>query len=465
MGVVVGQDRGGGDLEGIALGGPVAEGDGYRVAPGRQGGSVQTEGVGVIGGGGHNLAVHRPGGAQLVRSPAVGGQLHGALPLAGVGGQLGVVGAGVMQAVGIGGIGAYSLPVSGGNGGVVIEGVVGIAPILTVVRADDALDLRVDHGQEGIGPGHPVGRPGGVFSALELVGGAAFGDNQGLFVHPGHIYNLLNVEQGVAIGAHAVELIPLGVAVVAPAVVVQGDADPVHILVAGVEGVHIHPVGAAEVWGEDHRRPGRLAAGNVYHMPVGGDKVRRLDRVAPDVHLAADSDQHGAAQGVEIGKHLIQLGVVCSVGHLGAGRGFLAEVKVEQESPVPALDGRSVQIGPVLQAIGVVQLIVEGDRRFTVHMALVNQTVPAVRQGAALTGAAVVHAPVGLILRSIVGVVRSRRLGHRIDFCPGVQILVGCVQGGGALIRQGGNGQPQAQRQGQQKGYRFFHPCFSFHFS
>ena len=142
---------------------------------------------------------------------------------------------------------------------------------------------------------HPVGGPGGVVGALVLVAGTALGDDYRLVVQAGQVHHLLDVQQGVAVGAHAVKFIPLGVAAVVPAVVVQGGPHPVHILVAGVVDVHIHLVGAAVVGGEDHGRPGGLAAGDVHHVLIGGDEVRWLGLIAPHVHLAADADEDGAA--------------------------------------------------------------------------------------------------------------------------------------------------------------------------
>ena len=93
-------------------------------------------------------------------------------------------------------------------------------------------------------------------------------------------------------------------------------------------------------------------------------------------------------------------------------------------------------------------------------MAVIDQAEAAVAEGAALGGAPVVHAAVGLVFGPVVGVIRAGGFGDGVNLRAGVQVLVGCPHSGGALVGQSGNGQPQAQRQGQQKGYRFFHPCF-----
>ena len=267
----------------------------------------------------------------------------------------------------------------------------------------------------------------------------------------GQVHRLLDVEQGVAVGAHAVELVPDGVAGAAPAVIVQGGANPIHVGVAGIEHIHILLVSAAVVGGEDQRCAGGAGMGNVGDVAVGGDVVGRAGHGGPHVHLAADADKHRAAQGIQIAESLIELGIVGAVGNLEAVGGFVVKVEIDQKGPVPLLKGGTKDIGPILQRIAVGQAIVEGDDRLPGHLALVGQAVAAVGQGAALGGAAVEHAAVRLVLGAEIAVVGARRLGDRVDLRAGVQVLVSGFTGGGALVGQGGDGQPQAHCQGQRQ--------------
>ena len=183
-------------------------------------------------------------------------------------------------------------------------------------------------------------------------------------------------------------------------------------------------------------------------MLIGGDEVRWLGLIAPHVHLAADADKYRVAQSVQVGEGLIELGIVSPTGEGGAVGALTLEVDVHQEGPLSVLQGGAKDIAPVLQAVGLGDIKIEAHNGLVGHLALVDQPVVAVGQGAALAGAAVVHAAHRLVLGPIVGVVAAGGLGHGVNLRVGAQVFRGGVDGGGAVVSEGLKGR-QAQEHGR----------------
>ena len=256
-------------------------------------------------------------------------------------------------------------------------------------------------------------------------------------MNTGQVDRLLNVEQSVAVLAHAQKRVLAAVGRrQGVAVVIQGNADPVHIGVAWVIAVHIHLIGAAEIGGVQQSRPGTAGTGNLRHMPVGGNVLLRGSPVRPDVHLAADANEHWIAQGIQIGERFCQLGIIASGGKAGTAGAFLRKIDVHQKGPFSALQNGTVQIGPVFQAVGLCNIIIEGYGGFLLHLVRVNQSVAAIAQRSAQGGAAIIHAAAGLILSVVKGIVGARGLRHGVNLRIGIPAFICGSDGGRALIRE-----------------------------